>query len=141
MSDEEFDAFVVAYVSNAQNAAERISTIQNNLEELGITFIPENKEISPYSSSSDVGFSSYSAKRYGDAFYRLYGQITFYAKEGQPAKEDILAIGWDTKQASYYNYSEGDYANAREYDASKGIFSFNIDDTKMTANRVAYGVV
>lgn len=141
MSDEEFDAFVVAYISNAQNAAESISTIQNNLEELGVEFISENKELSPYSSASAVGFSSYVVKRSDDPFYRIYGQIVFYTKEGQPAKEDILAIGWNTNQASYYSYREGDYANAREYDTSKGIFSFNIDDTKMIANRVAYGAV
>ena len=36
MSDREFDAFVVDYVSNAQNSAESSSTIQSNLEELGI---------------------------------------------------------------------------------------------------------
>ena len=141
MSDREFDAFVVDYVSNAQNSAESSSTIQSNLEELGIEFIPEANGISPYFSSSDVSLSSYAAKRYGDTFYRVYGQVTFLAKENQPAKEDILAIGWDTNQASYYSYNEGDYANAREYNTSKGIFSFNIDDTKMITNSVAYGVV
>lgn len=141
MSDKEFDAFIVEYVTSAQDSSKSISTIQRDLRELGVDFIPKDDGISPYFSSSDINLSSYAAKRYPDSFYRAYGQVTFHAKEGKPAKEDILAVGWDTSQASYHGYNEGDFANAREYDVNQGMFSFNIDDTKMSANSVAYGVV
>ena len=73
MSDKEFDAFIVEYVTSAQDSSKSISTIQRDLRELGVDFIPKDDGISPYFSSSDINLSSYAAKRYPDSFYRVYG--------------------------------------------------------------------
>lgn len=53
-------------------------------------------QITPYYISPSQAIpSSYSAKRTGEVFYRLYGQVTYNANEYAPASLDLLSIEWD----------------------------------------------
>ncbi len=141
MSDTEFDEFIVNYVNDGENSNKSVQEMQDELQQLGVTFQGESGDISTCALSTGYFDSEvYAVKRGGDAYYRVFGQVLFKAHEEDPAIEDILTVEWDPSQVSFYSYNSSDYVNLRESQVDNGMIIFNVDDSLVPANQYVYGV-
>ena len=143
MSDEEFDAFVVRTVNDKIDAGKSEAEIQAYFAQLGLEFDAHIDDISNYSISPDRGLtpSIFAMKRGNEKFHRVYAQAKFNEKELRPAIEDIMSLEWDTSKVTYDGCTAGDFTSKRgESNPNAGIIFFNVNDSSMGVNDIAYGV-
>ncbi len=105
----------------------------NLLQELNVKFSMKDKkndigtlEVRP----QDLTLSVYSAKRGGDAYYRIYSQWNA-PSEWRPATDDIVSLEWDPEYGEYWSSNVGDTSKVYKRDGSqrlKGAYLFGVDD-------------
>lgn len=150
-SDVDFDQYLTNFVEEAKKDSKDLNEIKSELSDLGIEFnaapVTENP-IGIFSNlPSDVTLTAYSARRGGEAYYRLYGSLTMNnSMTGDQGSLDLLSIEWDPKLASYYSYADEDnagynFTSLMDYNKKdEGGLAFNVEDTRMTKGSYTYAV-
>lgn len=148
LSDKEFDDFIVDYINTNIKTVEDIEKTQEilNLADIELNDIDTKKhqEIgnTRYISPSYVELTSYSVRRGGDTYNRLFGQIVHNATEWSCASLDLLSLEWDYTKATYYGTTTSDFVTYMDgSNRNKGICLFNVDDYEMYAGDYVYAVV
>lgn len=152
-SNSEFDEFLVNYVRNAKKNNKDSETIQSELNNLGIEF----SDSSPTADSqigilsnlpSDVAVTVYAARRGGESFYRIIGNVEIInTMTGDQGSLDLLSLEWDPSVATYYSYAAENntgynFTSLMDYSQrSQGGMVFNVEDTRMKAGHYTYGAV
>lgn len=149
-SNYEFDEFLVQYIRNARSESKSVAQIKSDLAKAGIEFeASQESKISPLAVTypSDIALKSYSAKRAGESFYRLYGEVYNGRTMYDCGSLDLLSIEWEASKAEYYGYNT---ENTREshftnlFDSTKksqGIALFNVEDKRMYAPATTWAAV
>jgi len=137
LSDTEFDKFMHNYVKENKNYLSS-SELTNRLNMLGIEFSMKDRATPEFSAQAigvdQITLSSYSAKRGGDSYYRLYISWDSSVSEARPGSYDLVSIEWDPTVGAYYDANVGDTTKATKRDGSRrtsGIYLFNVLDNKL----------
>jgi hypothetical protein len=152
LNDSEFDAFLMDYINTNKNKGTTFSQTQKELSLAGVEITEissvsnsdSNGTVSPlaFLDPTDITLSSYSAKRAGDSFYRVYGEATFSKPETYPASLDLMSIEWDPNKATYYQTSPGPYTTYMDgTQRLNGICLFNVQDSSILTGNYAYAAV
>lgn len=148
LSDTEFDNFLMDYVTSEQKSGKSFNAIKEELDFVGVDIEKSSVDYNPdtstrYIAPSTATLSSYTAKRTGDSYYRVYGQVTHNATEWYPGSLDLLSIEWDYSKATYYSTAtDGTFTTYMDgSQKAKGICLFNVEDQTMYAGDYAYAVV
>lgn len=144
LSDKEFDDFLVNYVSEGRKNGKDISTIENEIKNIGVdlniqnvsddnSYVSTQNIISPYG-IGNLGMRTPDeyyvmiAHRGQDKYYRVYAYIDLF-QGSTAATQDCISIEWDYDDATYYSTSVGSGMTLRDgTNRFNGMYLFNYDD-------------
>lgn len=148
LNDQEFDDFFMEYMYKAEMSGKCFEQIQSELSSFGIEVGTSSIQRvdsydTRYIAPSSVTIKSYTAKRIGDSYYRIFGQVIHNSTEWSPGSLDLLSVEWDYTKATHYSTTtDGEFTTYMDGSKKdKGICLFNVEDDRMYAGDYAYAVV
>lgn len=146
LNDSEFDSFLMKYINEDEKNGKDFEETKRELKLAGVeverTQVDYSDEKLRYISPSQATLSSYTAKKVGDSFTRIYASIIHNVTEWSPGGLDLISVEWDSSKASYYSNNTGSFTTYMDgSQRQNGICLFNVDDYWMLAGDIAYAAV